>query len=89
MGTKMVSGKPPRYPIECRRKREQGTVLLSLVVGVDGGVQTISIARSSGFASLDDAARDAVRKWRWEPTVRNGQPVMVRGVVEIPFVLQG
>ncbi|WP_336962311.1 energy transducer TonB [Sphingobium aquiterrae] len=86
---RMIAGKPPRYPIECRRKREQGTVVLSLTLGTDGRVATISIAQSSGHGRLDDAARDAVRNWRWEPMIRNGQPVQVRGLVEIPFVLQG
>ncbi|WP_336970104.1 energy transducer TonB [Sphingobium aromaticiconvertens] len=89
LSTRMLSGKPPRYPIESRRKREQGTVLLSLTLGVDGKVSVINIAKSSGFARLDDAARDAVRNWRWAPTVRDGQAVMVRGLVEIPFMLQG
>jgi protein TonB len=89
LSTRMLSGKPPRYPIESRRKHEQGTVLLSLTLGLDGKVSVISIAKSSGFARLDDAARDAVRSWRWAPTVRDGQAVMVRGLVEIPFQLQG
>lgn len=89
LSTQMLSGRAPRYPIESRRKREQGTVVLSLTLGMDGRVASISISRSSGFPRLDDAARDAVRGWRWAPTVRDGAPVMVRGVVEIPFVLQG
>lgn len=89
LSTRMLSGKPPRYPIESRRKREQGTVLLSLTLGLDGKVSVITIAKSSGFARLDSAARDAVRNWRWAPTVREGQTVMVRGLVEIPFQLQG
>lgn len=89
LGTRMVSGKPPRYPIESRRKHEQGTVVLSLTLGVDGRVASVAITRSSGSPRLDDAARDAVRTWRWEPTIRGGQPVQVRGIVEIPFVLKG
>ncbi|QUT05980.1 energy transducer TonB [Sphingobium phenoxybenzoativorans] len=89
LGTRMVSGKPPRYPIESRRKHEQGTVVLSLTLGVDGRVASVAITQSSGSPRLDDAARDAVRTWRWEPTIRGGQPVQVRGVVEIPFVLKG
>ncbi len=89
LSAQMISGKPPRYPIESRRKREQGTVVLSLIVGVDGRVATIAVARSSGFARLDDAARDAVRGWRWSPIIRDGQAVMVKGIVEIPFVIQG
>ncbi len=89
LGTQMVSGKPPRYPVESRRKREQGTVVLALTLGVDGTVESIAIDRSSGHARLDTAARDAVRGWRWQPTIRGGQPVRVRGIVEIPFILRG
>lgn len=89
LGTRMISGNPPRYPTESRRQREQGTVVLALMLGVDGRVENISVARSSGHSRLDDAALRAVRKWRWAPTLQGGQPVMVRGQVEIPFVLQG
>lgn len=89
LGTKMLSGNPPHYPTESRRQREQGTVVLSLILGIDGKVSSISIAHSSGFPRLDNAALHAVRSWRWSPTSRDGQPVMVKGVVEIPFVLQG
>jgi len=88
LGTQMIAGKPPRYPVESRRKREQGTVLLALTLGLDGAVESLSIAQSSGFARLDNAARDAVRGWRWKPVMRDGQPVRVKGVVEIPFVLR-
>ena len=88
LATQMVAGKPPRYPIESRRKREQGTVILSLTLGVDGAVESLTIAQSSGFSRLDAAAREAVRSWRWKPMIRNGQPVRVKGVVEIPFVLR-
>jgi protein TonB len=89
LGTRMVAGKPPRYPIESRRKHEEGTVVLALTLGVDGRVESINVSRSSGFARLDDAARDAVKGWRWEPTMVNGTPARVMGVVEIPFVLKG
>lgn len=89
MGTQMIEARPPKYPIESRRKREQGIVVLAITLGTDGRVNTLAVARSSGFARLDDAARHAVRHWRWSPTLRDGQPVMVRGTVEIPFVLAG
>jgi len=85
---RMVAGKPPRYPIESRRKHEEGTVVLSLVLGLDGSVQSISIARSSGVERLDKAALQAVRDWRWQPMMRNGAPVQVKGLVEIPFILK-
>lgn len=88
IGTQMVAGKPPRYPIESRRQREQGTVVLAITLGIDGAVESIAISQSSGSPRLDKAARDAVKGWRWKPTMRGGQPVRVRGVVEIPFILR-
>lgn len=88
LSTQMISGKPPRYPLESRRKREQGTVVLALTLGFDGAVETLTVARSSGYSRLDDAAKDAVRRWRWRPMIQQGQALKVKGIVEIPFVLQ-
>jgi periplasmic protein TonB len=88
LGSKMVAMTPPRYPVESRRRKEQGTVVLSLLLGLDGAVAQINLAQSSGFDRLDKAALEAVRKWRWSPTLRNGEPVAVRGTVDIPFILK-
>lgn len=88
LGTRMISGDPPRYPLESRRKKEQGVVELLVIVGPDGRVETITVNGSSGHSRLDEAALKAVRRWRWEPTLRGGTAVRVRGIVEIPFVLQ-
>jgi protein TonB len=88
IGAQMMSGRPPRYPIESRRKREQGTVVLQLILGINGTVETIMVSQSSGFSRLDNAARDAVKHWRWKPMLRDGQPIRVQGLVEIPFVLR-
>lgn len=89
LSSSMIHAPSPRYPIEARRKREQGTVLLAVLLGTDGNVAEIRVARSSGHSRLDQAALNAVRRWRWSPTIRNGEPVQVRGTVEIPFVLTG
>lgn len=88
LGTQMVAGKPPRYPVESRRRHEQGTVVLTITLSVDGGVDSIVVSQSSGSSRLDDAARDAVKGWRWKPTMRGGQPVRIKGLVEIPFILR-
>lgn len=87
LSSKMIEARPPRYPLDSRRKHEEGTVVLSVLLGTDGRVTEISISRSSGSERLDRAALDAVRRWRWSPTRRGGVPVMVRGLVEIPFQL--
>ncbi|MDB5699686.1 MAG: periplasmic protein TonB [Alphaproteobacteria bacterium] len=84
----MLSAEPPRYPVESRRKREEGTVVLALLVGIDGRVATISVQQSSGFPRLDSAALSAVKRWKWTPRTIDGTPVQVRGLVEIPFVLK-
>jgi periplasmic protein TonB len=55
----------PTYPSASRRAGESGTVLLTVTVGPDGAPTDIQIARSSGFANLDQAGIDAVRKWRF------------------------
>lgn len=87
LGTRMISGNPPSYPLDSRRKREQGKVELLIILGVNGAVETISVSHSSGFPRLDSAALSAVRRWRWSPTLHDGVPVKVRGIVEIPFVI--
>ncbi|TCU57473.1 outer membrane transport energization protein TonB [Novosphingobium sp. PhB57] len=87
LSSKMIAADPPRYPVDSRRNREQGTVVLLVVLGMDGRVADISVSRSSGFDRLDRAALSAVRHWKWSPTRRDGAAVMVRGLVEIPFVL--
>lgn len=89
LGARMLSAPPPKYPLESRRKREQGVVALSVLLGIDGRVETLSVSSSSGFERLDKAALKAVREWRWAPLVRNGEPVQVRGIVTIPFQLRG
>ncbi|WP_313442185.1 energy transducer TonB [Novosphingobium sp.] len=88
LSSKMISADPPRYPVESRRKHEQGTVVLMVILGLDGAVADISVSRSSGFERLDKAALSSVRRWKWMPTKRDGAAVMVRGLVEIPFVLR-
>lgn len=87
LSSSMIEAVPPRYPYESRRLKEQGVVTLDVLVGPDGRVDTIGIQSSSGHHRLDKAALDAVRRWRWSPTTRDGEPVPVRGLVRIPFQL--
>lgn len=89
LDTRAVSIVAPKYPLESRRRREQGIVVLAVTLDLDGAVAGVSVSRSSGFERLDRAALDAVRRWRWSPTLQGGERVAVRGVVEIPFELKG
>ena len=57
---------PPSYPAAARATRQQGTVQLRIVVEATGVPSSVEILASSGFAALDSAAVDQVRRrWRW------------------------
>ena len=78
---------PPTYPMESRRRHEQGTVRLRVLISVEGQVREISIAKSSGYERLDHAALETVRKWRFQPGTQAGVPVEAYGSLAIPFTL--
>jgi len=88
LSARLISFSPPAYPLESRRLHEEGTVVLALMLGVDGRVSEISVTSSSGSPRLDKAALEAVRKWRWAPLTRGGEAVQVRGHLKIPFALK-
>jgi len=76
-----------RYPPTSMSRKEQGTVLLRVLVDAAGFVQKIEIARSSGHSQLDNAARDAVQRAHFRPVLRDGEAVEAWGVVPIEFRL--
>jgi protein TonB len=76
----------PTYPREALLDGIEGTVVLRVLVGVDGKPLSVEIERSSGHRRLDDAARRQVlRKWSFKPAIRNGQAVQVYGLVPVNF----
>ncbi|WP_306519965.1 energy transducer TonB [Rheinheimera sp.] len=70
-----LQNRAPRYPQLSRKKKEQGTVLLKLLVKADGTVGNISVLKSSGFSRLDQAALQAVKHWRFVPAKQQGQSI--------------
>lgn len=77
----------PVYPNMSRRLREVGTVQLRVRVGVDGAPLEIQLARSSGYDRLDDSAKAAVQKWKFEPARRSGGAVEAWVIVPVEFSL--
>ena len=75
----------PVYPQVARAAGVQGVVILELVVGEDGAVSNARVLRS--IPLLDQAALDAVRQWRYEPTLLNGAPTPVIMTVTVNFTL--
>lgn len=65
--------KPP-YPAMSKRLGEQGTVVVQVLIGVDGTASHASIKRSSGFERLDRASLETALKWRYAPGKRAGAP---------------
>ncbi len=84
-----ASAPAPIYPREAMLDGIEGTVLLKVLVDVDGKPLSVEIERSSGNRRLDDAARRQVlRKWMFRPAIRDGQAIQVFGMVPVSFSLQ-
>jgi protein TonB len=79
----------PYYPSQARRLGEEGRVLLRVLVSAAGHAQRVEVARSSGSPRLDDAAVEAVRRWRFVPAKRGSEAIAASVHVPIVFSLRG
>jgi protein TonB len=70
-----LSNPAPPYPTLSRRLREEGTVVLDILIRADGSVGEIKLKTSSGFKRLDDAAIHAVKRWRYKPATQGGKAI--------------
>lgn len=78
---------PPAYPPAALRARRQGTVIVRVEVSAEGRALDVRLCSGSGFADLDAAALQAVRRWRFEPARLAGAPVPSRVDVPVAFNL--
>jgi len=76
----------PVYPSMARNARISGTVYLLGVIATDGTIQSLHVV--SGHPLLVNAALDAVRQWRYKPTILNGRAVEVEAPISVTFTLQ-
>lgn len=76
---------PPVYPRSALRRKQQGTVMIAVLVDTNGLPLRVSLDRSSGHETLDDAALDAVRKWKFVPARRGSELVEASVVVPVEF----
>jgi periplasmic protein TonB len=79
----------PYYPATSRRAGEQGKVILRVLVNVRGTADEVQVRTSSGSPRLDDAARDAVQRWKFVPAKRGSEPVQAWVLIPISFRLEG
>ena len=77
----------PVYPEGARERGESGAVTLEILVGADGTVADVSVAASSGFAALDEAALKVARRARFVPAESGGRPVASRARLTLDYKL--
>lgn len=81
----LISQVKPSYPHPAIVARVQGTVVLEAVISRQGVVEDLRVV--SGNPLLVPAALDAVKQWRYRPTLLNGEPVEVETTITVSFTL--
>ena len=90
ISSKVLQGKAidkavPLYPELAKRNRISGDVSVEVIISPEGRVESVRVV--SGHPLFVTAALDAARRWRFEPTILNGVPVRVTGVITFVFKL--
>lgn len=83
-----LNNKAPVYPMLSRKRKEQGTVWLLLLVSKEGLVTELKLKKTSGFDRLDQAALQAVKKWKFQPARKQGQAIDYWYELPLKFSLQ-
>ncbi len=83
----LISRIEPQYPYLAKETKTEGTVYLHAIISRDGRITSLDVI--SGHPLLVKAALDAVRQWRYRPTMLNGEPVEVETSITVIFRLQG
>jgi protein TonB len=78
----------PNYPAISRRLGEEGLVLLQVQVTADGKAGSVELQTGSGSDRLNEAALEAVKKWRFVPAKRGDQAVSASVVVPVRFSIE-
>jgi TonB family protein len=84
---RLIKRVQPVYPEEARRSRIQGIVKLHAILAKDGSISQLQVI--SGQPVLIQAALDAVRQWKYQPTLFEGRPVEVDTEIDVIFQLTG
>jgi periplasmic protein TonB len=82
---KAIARKTPDYPVIARQARVEGSIVVEIVISPEGRVE--SARALNGHYLLTKPAVDAAYAWRFEPTILNGLPVRVTGVITFNFKL--
>jgi protein TonB len=83
---KILNQPKPVYPPLAKQARIQGTVRFTAIIGRDGTIQNLQLI--SGHPLLVPSAQEAVKQWKYQPTLLNGEPVEVITQIDVNFTLQ-
>jgi protein TonB len=83
-----LSNPRPIYPELARRRGQEGLVRLRAYIDAKGNILELIIEQSSGYSLLDEAAVQAVRKWRFRPGTRAGEAVAGSVLIPVDFQLR-
>jgi TonB family protein len=75
----------PQYPAEAARQHAEGTVQLHVTIAANGAVDNVTLL--SGPPALVQSATDAVRQWRYKPTLLDGKPTGIEADIAVVFWL--
>jgi TonB family protein len=81
----LVTKVNPDYPPDARDQHIQGVVLLKVIIGREGNIDSTELI--SGHPLLAPAALDAVKRWKYKPFLLNGTPVEVESQIQVNFTL--
>jgi protein TonB len=82
---KLLTKTVPVYPADAKKARVQGTVTLNAMIGKDGSVENLKAI--SGPSALQGSALDAVKDWKYQPFLLNGNPVAVETQIKVMYTL--
>lgn len=83
-----VNNPAPAYPAISKKLKEEGTVLLTILVTKEGRVAEVQIKTSSGYKRLDDAAVRAIKRWKFNPATQAGEPIDYWYEIDFEFSLR-
>lgn len=84
----MIHKEMPEFPRLCKSIGLEGTVWLHVYVGINGDVEEVRIAKSSGNQSFDSSAKKAAYKNKYSPAVQNGNPIALWIGYKVEFKLE-
>jgi len=82
---RLIHAPRPIYPPLAKQARIQGVVRLQAIIAKDGSIQELQVLQ--GHPLLVQSALDAVRQWRYQPTLLNSEPVEVVTTIDVVFTL--